>query len=214
VTFASGSRLAVIEMEAFDNCTQLTSFHIPSAMERIDGSAFQSTRIPAVTFDAANRHFRACGPFLLDFEAVSVIRHFGSTHEVRIPKRIQRLSRSCFQKCRSLHRVIFEANTELLAIEENAFHLSSLESISIPKSVVSLESKCFSGCRELLVIDFEYESKLRDVASDILDESFSVARVDIPEVIMDVCKRGFRREFQRGMVTIKTRLSQRRHLRQ
>jgi hypothetical protein len=74
----SGSKLTVIEREAFAHCT-LTSFHIPSLLERIDDSAFESADIAKMTIDQNNRYFSVYPSFLLDFEGVSILHYFGST---------------------------------------------------------------------------------------------------------------------------------------
>jgi hypothetical protein len=208
LTFESGSKLAVIEREAFGTCTSLirckglTSFHIPAFVEKIDGSAFRVTTISTITLDPNNRHFSISGSFLLDFEGVSIIRYFGSAAEVRIPNQIQRLCRCCFQWCYSVRRVIFESNSELSVIEESAFEGSSLESISIPATVVALGGKCFSQCHDLRLIAFAAGSKLSDIGNDILDESNNTARIEIPEATLRVCIGGFRDELKRGMVAI------------
>jgi hypothetical protein len=167
VTFESGSKLSVIEIEVFSSCESLTSFHIPCSSSRIDGSAFLATPISTITIDGNNCHFSFSSPFLMDFEGISIIRYFGSMDEgegeVTIPKQIRKLSRCCFQSCSSVHRVIFDSNAELLVIEESAFLDSGLESISIPRSVVGLEEKCFAACRRLKVLSFEAGAKLADI---------------------------------------------------
>jgi hypothetical protein len=203
IVFGAGSRLGVIERDVFANCKSLSAFDIPASLERIDGSAFQSTKVSTITVDADNRHFSFASPFLLDFEGVSIIRYFGSAAEVQIPKRIQRLSRSCFQSCGSVRRVVFEEDAELLVIEESAFHGWGIESIAIPAAVVSLETKCFAHCGGLKVVSFESGSRLRDIGCDIFDESPNVERIEVPGTILEVCKGAFRDALKRGIVTIK-----------
>jgi hypothetical protein len=67
LTFQSGSKLAVIDREAFWSCEALTSFHIPALVEMIGGSAFTFTRISTITIDPTNSRFSVSAPFLMDF---------------------------------------------------------------------------------------------------------------------------------------------------
>jgi hypothetical protein len=127
----------------------------------------------------------------MDFEGISIIRYFGSSFDVEIPKRIEKLSRCCFNRCSSVHRVIFESNAEVSVIEESAFKYSGLASISIPRSVVVLELKCFSHCAMLKVVSFEAGSKLSVIGNDILAGSGNIERIDIPETILVVCSGRF-----------------------
>jgi hypothetical protein len=87
-------------------------------------------------------------------------------------------------------------------IEESAFEDSGLESISIRRSVVGLEEKCFSDCDRLTVVGFESGSKLADIGNDILYGSQKIERIEIPEAILRVCKRGFGDELKGGIVMI------------
>jgi hypothetical protein len=202
ITFEAGSKLTVIEMEAFAHCEALTAFHIPSLLERVNGSAFESSKISDVTVDPMNGHLRFSAPFLMDFEGVCVIRYFGREANVTIPKEIQRLGRCCFQSCSGLRRIFCEANAQLSAIEENAFHGSTLQIIEIPSSVVAIGAKCFSQCERLHLISFAAGSKLSDIGTGVLDEMPEVQRIEIPREILEVCRRGFREELKRGIVTL------------
>jgi hypothetical protein len=147
-----------------------------------------------VQIDETNRHFSFSEPFLLNFEGLLIVRCMGSPAAVEIPNRIQKLCRCSFQACELLTRVTFEANSELSVIDEHAFTDSGLDSISIPSSVVRIGPKCFSYCDKLKVIAFETGSKLADSGNDICDESHNVERIEVPEAILWVCKRGFASE--------------------
>jgi hypothetical protein len=203
VTFEPGSKLAVIEREAFAHCSQMTAFHIPSLLEQIDVSAFAWTCVYMISIDPSNSHFSFSAPFLLDFEGVSVIRHFGLSAEVTIPKQIQRLGSYCFQTRSVVERVIFDWNADVSVIGAMAFNSSGLEHISIPSSVVVLGAKCFYDCLPLRTVAFAAGSKLADIGNDVFHWNNKLARIEIPEAILGVCKRGFRKELERGIVVVK-----------
>jgi hypothetical protein len=200
----SDSKLAVIEEEAFWDCLRI-GFYIPRSLERMDGSAFPPCQplLPlTLRIDPQNRHFRFRPPFLLDFAGVSIVRYLGVSHEVAIPKHVQRLGPRSFRSAFGLERVIL-SNAEVSSIGEAAFCCTALKSISIPSSVVSIGSRCFASCKALKTIAFGADSKLSDVGKDVFDRSRRVERILIPEVILPVCKQSFREELKKGLIAIK-----------
>jgi hypothetical protein len=201
VTFEYGSKLAVIEVQALERCHSLASFHIPSSLASIHGSAFEGAGVYEITIDSDNRHFSVCRRYLLDFEGVSIILYLGGGDEVTIPKRIRRLCCCCFWSG-WFSDVIFEPTAELLVIEENAFHGSRLHTISIPKSVTSLMSRCFSQCDHLNFLSFEADSNLCHAESDILEGSVRPLWITIPENLLGLFQRSLRDELKRGIVKI------------
>jgi hypothetical protein len=207
VTFEAGSKLAVIEREAFACCKALTSFHVPRFVGTIDGSAFISTEALNITVDLNNQRFWFSRPFLLTnavgAEGLAIVRYFGLGKDVTIPKGVQRLGRCSLQSCYCVRRVFFDSKAELSRIDESAFQGTGLETISIPPSVAAIGEKCFAQCTALRVVAFAAGSKLSDIGSDVFQMSDGLARIEIPGAILPVCGRGFPSQLKRGLVKIK-----------
>jgi hypothetical protein len=145
----------------------------------------------SITVDADNSHFRAFDKFLVDFAGISLLHFFGSDRTVTINRCIEILCEECFARCTSLENLIFESNSELRRIEENAFlSCKSVTLICIPASVEILCSQCFGCCSCLRTVTFESNSQLRRIEASAFDSCSQLQSICIPplvEILSDRC---------------------------
>lgn len=87
--------------------------------------------------------------------------------EVTIPKNIKQIGSSAFSNCKQLTSVLFESDSKLQKICENAFYESSIDSISIPSSVIEIDQYALS-CNNLRNVTFQEDSKLEILKQDSL----------------------------------------------
>ena len=74
---------------------------------------------------------------------------------ITIPASVTCIDAFAFANCTALEEVVFEANSALLSIAENAFQHTALKSFTIPASVTSLGTQIFVGCEKLSAVTFE-----------------------------------------------------------
>ncbi len=74
---------------------------------------------------------------------------------VLIPKSIKRIGKQAFSNCLALEKVIFEADSQLKIIDEEAFcNCESLKNITIPRSVTKIEEDAFLNCDSLKRVNY------------------------------------------------------------
>jgi hypothetical protein len=76
---------------------------------------------------------------------------------IRIPSQVEFIGESCFYKCKSLRKLIFEHECNLKRIEKDAFRHSGLKSIQIPSQVEFIGDFCFYDCKSLTEVIFQGE---------------------------------------------------------
>lgn len=79
--------------------------------------------------------------------------------------------------------VSFEPNSELRAIEKDAFSYSNLARIQIPSHVRQIYEHAFLCCKQLVRIEFEPNSELLTIGEDAFSCS-SLASIPIPESVL------------------------------
>ncbi|MDR1267661.1 MAG: leucine-rich repeat domain-containing protein [Holosporales bacterium] len=77
-----------------------------------------------------------------------------------VPARVEVLGEYCFFECSFLSHVVFEANSQLTRIEEDALAQSGLQSFHIPAGVQMLGRKCLARCLSLASVTFEPGSQM------------------------------------------------------
>jgi hypothetical protein len=137
-----------------------------------------------ISVSEGNRHFKAIGDFLLDFECIVIRRYFGSERKITIPNTIERLDGGCFCASESISNVLFESGSRLSSIEEFAFcFCPSLSSICIPSSVETFSKYCFSQCESLSTVIFESDSKLSSIGESVFSACPSLSSICIPSSV-------------------------------
>jgi hypothetical protein len=135
VTIADG--VTSIGVNAFSNCTNLTSITIPGSVTSIGGSAFREcTRLTSIT----------------------------------IPDGVTNIASGAFFKCSSLTNIVIpDIGFGITSIGFAAFFgCASLTSITIPDSVTSIGTLAFNNCTSLTAVIF-----LGDAPAISWDNSFS-----------------------------------------
>jgi hypothetical protein len=165
LTFESDSRLLFIGPEAFWGCFSLLAICLPSRLRELDSMALVDSNLRQISIADGNCHFTVFGPFLMDFDCISILHSFGTEPEVTIGRGVKQLGSCSFARSLRISSVIFETGSALASIGATAFMKSSLLSICIPSSVGALGALCFSECRSLSTVTFEAGSKFRRVGS-------------------------------------------------
>jgi hypothetical protein len=148
VDFDLGSRVRLIDSEAFWDCRSLRQICIPSSVEVLGDSCFWACReLRVVTFEGDSKlrelrshAFASCGSLLA----------------IWIPPSVVVIRAHCFDSCSSLSDVTFAPGSQLTRIDESAFEwCSSRRSICIPASVQVLSPFSFRKCDALSHFTFE-----------------------------------------------------------
>jgi len=140
VSFPNG--LTTIGMQAFRDCTSLTSVAIPDSVTRIEGGAFYgctsltSVTIPDSVTSIEGHAFRECT----------------SLASVTIPDSVTSIEFFAFYGCTSLASVTIPDSVTV--IEPYTFYgCTSLASVTIPDSVTSIKSDAFYNCTSLTEVN-------------------------------------------------------------
>lgn len=130
-----------------------------------------------------------------------VIKNTTATGDIFIPKSVKWNSQeftittifcNAFENSKSVNSIQFSEDSQLVAIQSNAFLNSSIERISIPSSVIQIENGAFSECRFIENFEFKKNSKLEKIDIDTFVNS-SVKSLTIPSNITDFKQSFFNR---------------------
>ena len=138
VTFATGSKVESIGMDAFSGCSNLSgSFTIPASMISIGPSAFYGTKITGLTFDPGTQ-LAAIGE--LAFLSSSLTGSF------TIPATVTSIGSMAFYGT-DITSVTFETGSQLTTIGSGAFRgcFDLGGSFTIPASVTFIGGNAFDG---------------------------------------------------------------------
>jgi hypothetical protein len=133
-------------------------------LEEIDGTAFWSTGLREIEFEAGNCPFFIDGGLIFHRANKTAVCYFGSSKQVVIPSTVEIIGIRCFSSRDYLSRVTFESPSCVRLIEEEAFsHCVALKTVSIPASVEVIGSRSFTSCQKLRSVLFEAGSHLRRI---------------------------------------------------
>ena len=122
ITFASGSQLLTIGIQAFSSCTGLTSITIPASVTTIGQSAFSScNKFTSITF-ASGSNLKTIG--------ANAFASCTSLTSIIIPSSVTTISDDAFQSCYKLTSITIPASVKLIG--NNAFQSTGLTTIYIP----------------------------------------------------------------------------------
>lgn len=107
-----------------------------------------------------------------------------------IPHFIKKIAAYGFNECKNLKNVIFEPNSELVAIEKHAFSNSSLNEIIIPQHAVYIGQYAFSECMQLKSIKFAKNSELQFIDESAFFNS-SIENFLIPSLVTRIGEKAF-----------------------
>jgi hypothetical protein len=193
-TFETGSKLRKIGGMAFAGCSRLQSICFPASLSEIDGETFLYSCFMSIGFESQNQHFCVCGHFILDFDRVCIIRHFGANEKERIeiPEHIEVLGRHCFAR-REFDSVSFVRQSKLRFIRTQAFGMSNLRMICIPSSVRAIEDSAFFLCGCLSCVTFQPNSELTRVGACVFCDCHELKYLCLPCSVEFIGNSCFRR---------------------
>ncbi len=159
----NGSRVMIIDVEAFKDCQTIKSVVIPGSVTTIREDAFnncenlESVKIEKGVKVIGESAFSNCinlksvkteeGVETIGKRAFSYCKQL---KEINLPSSITVIEKSTFSECVRLEKV--ELPNELTRIGHMAFHnCRSLKEIKIPENVTTIEGCVFMGCKNLVV---------------------------------------------------------------
>ena len=157
---------------AFDGCTNLEVFELPSDIETLGRSIIANTKVKAITIPASlkiahhvNYYGNAFGAFL-DSAIESVVFEDG----------IETIPTCIFKGCSTLTNIDIPGSVTLIA--DSAFEkCTSLVEVEIPDSVITIGNHAFDGCTNLEV--FELPSDIETLGRSIIANT-KVKAITIP----------------------------------
>lgn len=95
-----------------------------------------------------------------------------------------------FNNCTELEEVVFEENSRLFSISDQAFkNCSSLKSIAIPEGVANIDLEAFSGCTSLQSVEFP--STLTVINEKAFYGCASLTEVTLPDGLTKIYRNAF-----------------------
>ena len=107
-----------------------------------------------------------------------------------IPDFIEIIGAYSFQGCNKLQQVLFQDDSKLKIIKNNAFDNSSINYINIPYNVTQIEQKAFFSCIELESVTIQENSKLQKIGKKAF-ASTVIKSFKIPKHVTVICESAF-----------------------
>jgi hypothetical protein len=161
VEFEAGSRLRVVEKEAFflDSC--LRKIALPSGVREICCSAFEN--FDEVILDPQNPALYFQRQMLYTRGEKTLVRPFWKNSVLAVPADVVAIASYAFWRCSWLSKVLFPRSRRLRRIDDFAFVLSGLETITLPQNVRIIGRSCFANCEKLRQVRFESDSRIERI---------------------------------------------------
>ena len=169
VTFAAGSQLETIGVEAFRGCSNLSSITLPANLKTINGDAFYSTNLSSITIptsvttingsvfvacnnlteiivDASNANYSSSNGVLFNKTQTRIIRYpAGKTGtSYTIPASVSTIGNYAFHNCTKLTSITLPVG--LTTIEYGAlWDCENITTITIPATVTNMGSSLYTA---------------------------------------------------------------------
>ena len=170
--------LASLPEYCFQACFKLTTIYIPSSVKEIHSRTFSFTQgLDTFNVSRSNVDF-TCDEgmnLLFTYDRETLVAVAGSFATVRVPSHVKVIGEWCFSQ-RLTERVEFEAESQLVEIQERAFHSCRLRSIAIPEGTRKLGSSLFDGSPTVSVA---LPSTIAECSASFLKGAASLERVDM-----------------------------------
>lgn len=184
-----------IGLEAFKNCTELTSVSLPNTIETIYWEAFrnctnlQTITIPNSVKEIGMGAFDASGLTTIDIPNSVTEIGFGafrgckSLTSVTMPNSVTSLGDEVFHNCSSLTSITIPNSIQ--KIGRMAFSgCVSLTAVSLPESVKSIGDYAFRSCRQLTSISIP--NSVNDLGAYAFSDCSQLASIDIPNTVKTI----------------------------
>ncbi len=174
ITFMPSSSLTTIGENAFDGCKSIKEVEINS-IETWCQIDFRNRYASPLDYGI---QLYLNGKKLTELvipKGVTKVSPYAFTYchsikSVTIPNSVRSIGKESFHHCRRLTTVIFEENSQLTSIGEQAFAYGEMTSIIIPGSVTLIGKKAFLYCSNLKHVTFEKGSQPITIYSEAFEK--------------------------------------------
>lgn len=170
----------LIQVNSFEDCTQLKSISIPEGAGYLSYRAFKgcasliSVELPQSTTAIPTYAFQNCT----------------SLSSITIPDKVSTISSGVFYECTSLATVTLPP--ELTSIDESAFYnCSKLTTIELPAKTNRIGQDAFCGCTLLESINFP--SSIVTIGSNAFQDCISLKSAQLPPNLTEISYQTFNR---------------------
>lgn len=193
INFPLNSALKTIENESF-SYSSIESIFVPSNVSELqDGWLNHTSKLQKITISIENSNYKYDDKqnFIFgrsnskssNFDVIVSANRL--INIAQIPSFIKHIDSFAFSYCMSLKVIIFEEQSELESIGDNAFLCSSIINIKIPKKVQQIKEATFSYCKFLQTVSFEDDSELK-IIDQFAFKFSSIKSLFIPEKVEDL----------------------------
>ena len=112
-------------------------------------------------------------------------------NKITVGKGVTRIAANAFANKENLKTVVFESESKLKYIDQQAFAESGIESIVIPNQVVIIGVSAFEKCKNLRNVTFEENSSLEVIAANTFYDCRELTEITIPATVMLIGTRAF-----------------------
>lgn len=202
------SKLRVIGMDAFSECTGLKGIEFPDGLEEIGirafgGSGLESAEMPPSVKVVRQAAFSECKSLRrvvlnegLEALGTDEVRSGDSTwrgvfersavENVELPSTLKRIEYSAFRECKGLRHITLPDRLE--CIGKACFDRSALESVRFPPALRVIEDDAFCECESLRKVKFS-EGLEKICRGAFLDSAIESA--EFPASLRVVCQAAF-----------------------
>lgn len=214
ITFETGSKLKVVEDDAFYGCASLREITFPETLESIGANAFlDSFNLKTVDFGANEKvttintyTFSGCKslksitlPARVSSIATDAFNASGIETFV-FPRDVEEVPNNMFYNCASLKSVTF--NDKIKSVGNSSFYgCASLVSVVLPDTVKSIGTSTFKGCAKLATVVF---GKSINTIGNNAFESSGVTSIVIPDSVTSLGTALFKNAVSLGSASIGT----------
>lgn len=193
--------VARIGLQAFRNCSALTSVVIPNSVTKIDASAFQGTGLISVVIPNSvtvinETAFYDCTS-LTSVTIPNSVTWIGrgafwgctSLTSITIPNSVTYFGSEMFVDCTALTSV--SLSNGITSIRDGLFNgCSALTSVVIPDGVTAIEAGAFRNCVSLPSINIP--NGVTEIGTNAFDSCISLTSVSLPNSVRKVNDNAFR----------------------
>ncbi|MCR5507649.1 MAG: leucine-rich repeat protein [Lachnospiraceae bacterium] len=202
VKFESGSKLRTVGIQAFENCSNLTSITLPATVTSIEQQAFngcsslKSIVIPASLTSLGRRAFDGCsslGGSITLPESLTSINDYAfedCTSLSGVTVNCRATGKDMFKGCTGLKTIKFTEGT-VTGIADYSFQdCTSVSSVVIPKSVTHVGYCSFKGMSGLTKLTLN--EGLTRIGGSAFADNVKLSEVTVPSTVTNVESEVFR----------------------